>query len=68
MKTVKQIYEATKNGDSLTDAELDRGIRHFKPLADLLNVSGTEFRLAFYEANAVYLQLVSYQEARSRKW
>lgn len=65
---IETVYTKFCNGDSLTDNELDVGINHFKPLADMLFRSGPVFRLAAQEANRVAMRLEDYKRERSRKW
>ena len=64
MYRARQVYEKYRNGDTLTDADLEFGINHFKALAHLAEESGPVFRLAANEARSTYLQLESFQTAR----
>ena len=63
----KAIYEKYVKGDSLTDEEVNFGVRHFKALADNLAPLGTVFQLATYEIRRVWYGLETYQLARRRK-
>lgn len=58
------IYDKFCNGDHLADDEVIDGMNHFKALADLLNKSGSAFKLASNEANRTYMQLRSINNAR----
>ena len=64
---IETVYTKLCNGDSLTDNELDVGIYHFRPMADMLFRSGPVFRLAAQEANRVAMQLEEFKQSRSRK-
>lgn len=60
----KTIYEKYVSGEPLTLNEVDYGIDFYKELANRLMHCGPTFRLAFKEANQVYLTLQSYKDAR----
>lgn len=64
---VETVYTKFCNGDPLSDNELDVGIYHFKPMADMLFRSGPVFRLAAQEANRVAMRLEEFKQSRSRK-
>jgi hypothetical protein len=61
-----KIYEKWVDGDSLSNAELKYGIEFYEELSRKLSACGPAFRLAFKEANQVYLGLCDYQDARKR--
>lgn len=61
---IKHIYEKFQNGDSMTDAELRKGISHFKRMALDLGQCGPNFRFAWMEANRVYTRLEEFQTER----
>lgn len=65
-KTHREIYETLQNGDSLTDAELAKGIEYFSRLAKDAGGAGPVFRLASIEAMRVTMTLESYRDARKR--
>ena len=65
-KTPREIYETLQNGDSLTDADLDKGIEHFSNLSKRAAEAGPVFRLAGIEAMRVTMTLESYRDARKR--
>jgi hypothetical protein len=60
------IYEKYIKGEPLTLNELEHGMYFYQDLADRLVHCGPTFRLAFKEANQVYLTLKSYKDARER--
>ena len=68
MRTPAQIYDAYRNGDSLTGEELVVGIAFYGELADKAMKAGDTFRLMAVEARRVHIQLENFQTARQRKW
>ena len=62
--SVRNIYEKFINGDSLTDIEVNEGVKFFKKLSDDLYLLGPIFRLSAHEAARAYDRLKSYQDAR----
>lgn len=64
---IETIYTKFCNGDSLTDTDLDIGIKHFDELATLLMKSGPVFRLAASEALRVMMRFEEFRTARSCK-
>jgi hypothetical protein len=63
----KRIYEKYSNGDSLTDEEVEFGVKFYKDLADKLISCGPVFWMSFKEANQVYMCLEDFQRARTQK-
>lgn len=61
---IKTIYQRLTDGDGLTDTEVNRGAAFFKRLSADLSAAGPIFRIAFLEANRVYLKLDDMQAAR----
>lgn len=68
MKSVYEtVYDKFRDGDSLTDKELDIGIGHFRPMGEMLLRSGPAFRLAAQEALRVADRMEDYKTERNRK-
>lgn len=67
LPVIQRIYDKFRNGDPLTDKELEVGIEHFDQMAKLLNQSGPVFKLAAQESHRVMDGLASYQRARKQK-
>ncbi len=62
---ISNIYKKFCSGESLSDAEVIIGEKHFQTLADLLYRSGMAFEITAKESNRVYLGLRSYREHRN---
>lgn len=66
--TPAKIYDAVINGTvSLTDGELEAGIKHFGDMAALLQKSGPVFKLASVEAFRITDTLRGFQINRRTK-
>ena len=63
----RTIYEKYIKGDALTNKELEVGVEFYKDLADKLIQCGPIFRLAYKEANTVFINLAGFQKARMNK-
>lgn len=61
----KSIYEKYADGDKLTNPEVVKAVRDFKTAADALVVLGPHFRMAFQEANTMYLRFYDMAVARN---
>ena len=61
------IYNKFRDGDSLTDTDLEIGIKHFSEMGELLIKSGPVFRLAAQEALRTAGRLSDFQRARKQK-
>jgi len=66
-KIVKHANTAFMNGDTLTDADLNLLIRHYKQLDDSLAPLGAEFFLARKEAVSRLELLEGWERARKER-
>lgn len=66
MPDIKEIYEKIRNGNPISDKELDYGIKFFEKLSMDLTYLGPIFLLARSEAFRCLTQLEAFQEARKR--
>lgn len=64
---IKVIYDKYINGDSISNDELEFGIRHFQTLANYLHSLGERFHLVWKDTYTVLNGLIDYQTARKRK-
>lgn len=62
-----RIYDKYRNGDPLSDTELDVGIEHFRKMSQLLAATGPAFLLATGECYRVLNTLEGYKLARTSK-
>lgn len=60
-----KVYEQVKNGDSIDTTDLIHAMHWFKNTRDSLIVLGPVFRLAYIEANEIYMVLNGYLNARA---
>ena len=65
VNTIRQIYDTFCIGDPMSDEDLKVAIPYFKSLADKLGNCGPVFRLAYTEANRVYLTMDDFRRSRS---
>ena len=65
--TPKQIYTAYVEGNHIDNVSLIEGVVFYKDLADRLCKCGPVFKLAFVEANMVYLCLRDFAVNRELK-
>ena len=61
----QDIYQKFRNGDSLSDAEVNEGVDFFGKLAEDLSLCGPTFVLASNELMRVGRTLKDYQSARN---
>ena len=61
---LNSIYRRYYDAEYLKNEELVAGAKHFKALADLLNISGPEFKIAFKEAVQLSISLEDMANAR----
>lgn len=64
MRAIKDIYEAYRDGNNVTNVEVIRGYTFFRRLADDLVYAGPVFNLAFKEANMVAAAFEQFGHAR----
>lgn len=64
---IKTIYDKYRNGGSISNEELEFGIKHFQILANSLDSLGERFHLAWKDIYEVLNGLLDYQIARKRK-
>ena len=65
--TISSIYENFCKGNPLSDDEIRVAIPYFKDIADKLVRCGPVFRLAFEEANRVYMTMDDFRRNRRMK-
>lgn len=61
---MESIYKKFRNGDHITDEELEQGIAFFSTLSENLHSLGDMFRLSAWEADRVLGQLMSFKRHR----
>lgn len=59
---LKVIYDKYKNGDSLSNEEVEFGIEFFGDLADKLFACGDRFHFSAVEANTIHCTLAGYKQ------
>lgn len=64
---INEIYDKFRNGDPLSDEELDIGYAHFSKAADMLLPLGPRFDFAALELRRVADVIEGYIWARKRK-
>lgn len=61
---IADVYKRYRHGDNFTNAECLAVLEHFEAVANLLNISGEPFSLAFREAVRIVVDFEGFAKAR----
>lgn len=64
---MKELIQKLKDGDHITDKELDELIAHYKSLVELLDVHGEIYKLVWLDCYYYFRQLQGYKASRQNK-
>lgn len=67
MHVARIVYDKYKRGDSISNKELNEGVKFFFDVSEKLSVMGPVFTLAAHEAAETYWALIGFQEARKKE-